>query len=60
MSDEPGDSHQQEVATKEEIQMLTNEISNIKELLRTLTIAVMQGSDNTPTGETVDLGNAKV
>ena len=52
MSDEPGDSHQQEVATKEEIQMLTNEISNIKELLRTLTIAVMQGSDNTPTGET--------
>ena len=50
--DEPGEVPQQEVATKEEVQKLTDEISHIKELLRTLTVAVLSGSDNTPTGET--------
>ena len=49
MSDEPGVP---EVATKEEVQKLTDEIGNIKELLRTLTVAVMEGRDHTPTGDT--------
>ena len=45
MSDEQGGS-QQELATKEEVRKLTEEIGQIKELLRSLTVTVLRAADS--------------